>query len=227
MSQVPPPPTPQYPPPAYVAPEPKGKGLAVLALVLGLCGLIPFLGWLTGFGAIVVGIIVLATGRPGKGMAIGGMVAGVVLPILMAGAGMAIFFNLASGKANEVRCISNLRNIGSAVSMYRAENGDKWPQDLQVLQNSQQLGYNSLRCPSAPKGSQNDYFYFAPPTAGVEAGASSSVVACDHKGNHRDGRNVLFEDGSVRKLSESEFQAELAKPHNAAFAAALRAAEGP
>ena len=42
-----------------------------------------------------------------------------------------------------------------------------------------------------------------------------------------DGRAVLRHDGAVRWSTEDAFQAELAVPWNAAFAAALKQAEGP
>ena len=59
----------------------------------------------------------------------------------------------------------------------------------------------------------------------------SAMVACDYIDNHldmgasRSGRNVLTFDGAVRWMGEAEFQAQLAQPQNAAFAAALREAE--
>jgi len=38
---------------------------------------------------------------------------------------------------------------------------------------------------------------------------------------------VVFLDGHIERLKDSDFQALLALPENAAFASALRAAEGP
>ena len=46
------------------------------------------------------------------------------------------------------------------------------------------------------------------------------------EGNHENLRNVLFVGCHVLEFTEEDFQMELAKPHNAPFAAALREAEG-
>ena len=58
-------------------------------------------------------------------------------------------------------------------------------------------------------------------------GPSLTIIACDLKSNHKEGRNVLHLQGSVAWRTEAAFQSELAQPHNAAFAAALKKAEGP
>ena len=79
-----------------------------------------------------------------------------------------------------------------------------------------------VRSDSRPAGRKYDYFYFPP-----SPGGNQTMVVCDYGNNHRDGsRNVVFADGSVRRLSPADFQAELADPANAAFAEALRQAEG-
>ena len=71
---------------------------------------------------------------------------------------------------------------------------------------------------SRPAGRTYDYFYF-PPKSDADP---MTIVACDIGGNHRDGsRNVLRAAGSVHRMSAGEFQAALADPANAAFAAAL------
>jgi len=85
-----------------------------------------------------------------------------------------------------------------------------------------------LSCPnvrgrSRPAGRTCDYFYFPPKSARY----TDTIVACDFAGNHSDGyRSVLFVAGYVKPMKPAEFQAELAKPVNAAFAKALRQAEG-
>ena len=77
--------------------------------------------------------------------------------------------------------------------------------------------------PSAEENRRCDYFYLAP-----SPGAPGDLLmACDFKDNHGGWRSVLYVPGNAKKLTEVEFQAELAKPVNAAFAAALKNAEGP
>ncbi len=87
-----------------------------------------------------------------------------------------------------------------------------------------------LQCPSAGGNRRCDYFYLPPSADPAEDPAGLPrylLAACDLRGNHRNVRNVMYAAGNVRKLSEAAFQAELAKPINAAFAAALKKAEGP
>ncbi len=58
---------------AYAPAQPKVSANAVVALVLGLCALVPIAGILTALPAIVVGIIVLRRKRPGRGFALAGV----------------------------------------------------------------------------------------------------------------------------------------------------------
>lgn len=82
MTQVPPQqPSPSQPLP-YAPPVKKGKGMAIAALILGILAVIPCLGMATGLTAIILGIIVLATGREGKGKAIAAIVLSAVLSIV-------------------------------------------------------------------------------------------------------------------------------------------------
>ncbi|GAG08987.1 unnamed protein product, partial [marine sediment metagenome] len=82
----------------------------------------------------------------------------------------------------------------------------------------------SLQCPSVTIGRFCDYFYLQP-EGGILA-PSGVIVICDLKDNHKGkGRNVCYSDADVEWLSEAEFQAKLALPENAKFAAALRAVE--
>ena len=55
---------------------------------------------------------------------------------------------------------------------------------------------------------------------------ATTIVACDLRGNHEDGRNVLYADAHVQWCEEGEFQRELDKPANRRFAEALREHEG-
>jgi len=110
--------------------------------------------------------------------------------------------------------------------MYMAEpaNNDTPPPDLETIVKTGVIGKGTLRCPSAKAGGQGEYFYLAP----AKGAAGTTIVACDLKGNHRgEGRNVLFSGFNVRWMKEADFQAELAKLENAAFAVALSAADGP
>jgi len=147
-----------------------------------------------------------------------GLVAAVLLVLQYA-------LNL-SGQAN---CTSSLAAMSRATAAYKAQHDGNWPPDLQSLRTVKvdDMQTESFLCPCVrgdrrPAGQTYDYFYFPPKSSA----APRTIVACDFGGNHGDGsRNVLFADGKFRPMSAEEFQAALADPANAAFAAALSQVE--
>jgi hypothetical protein len=136
-----------------------------------------------------------------------------------------LMFQYAEGIAERSNCGSNLAAMSRAIPVYKAEHDGNWPADLQSLRavKVDDAPVESLFCPSVrgdrrPAGRTCDYFYCPPPSNA----APLTIIACDFGGNHGDGsRNVLFADGTFRPMSAGAFQAELADPTNAAFAAAL------
>ncbi|GAA5106576.1 DUF4190 domain-containing protein [Nocardia iowensis] len=98
MSQYPPPgqypPPPGYPPPggqypgqpAYWQESPKGKGLAITALVLGILAVLSFWtlvgGYLFGAFALIFGLVALAKTRSGRAGGAGMAITGVILGVL-------------------------------------------------------------------------------------------------------------------------------------------------
>ena len=134
-------------------------------------------------------------------------------------------------QADRTACMSNLRTIGSAAMLYKAEN-NKWPADLTALPAESVGSTKAFVCPcvlgsgsgNRPAGRTCDYFYCPPPSNA----APQTIIACDFGGNHGAGeesRNVLCADGGVRAMSEAEFRAALADPANAAFFTALSQVE--
>ncbi len=67
----------QRPPPS--APS---RTLAIIALVAGICGLIPLVGLFFSLAALVLGLIALLSGKPGTGLAVGGLLTGCVAAAL-------------------------------------------------------------------------------------------------------------------------------------------------
>ncbi len=193
------------------------KVMAIGALILGLVSIFPCVGILAGIAAVIVGIVSLATGRPGRGMAIAGIVLGLLVPLLQ--------MSILGGTRESVRqavCKSSLMGVRNAVEMYKADNGYETPANLQLLVQGKLILPQMLRCPSTGNTTGVDYFYFFHPND-VPAKA---LVACDLPGNHGDsGRNVLFADASGKFYKESAFQILLTKPENIAFAKALKARE--
>jgi prepilin-type processing-associated H-X9-DG protein len=210
------------------------------ALSYKLLGPLGFVGVLAGAaaGLLVTWLIIMAMFAVSFGKAILAWLptlalAIISLPIIgFLAAVLVPALTMAQEQSKRAACMSNLRIIGSAVMMYRAENNN-WPAGLTALPAGSIGLIGSTKvfvCPwrmhssggSRPAGRTCDYFYCPPPSNA----APQTIVACDFGGNHGDGsRNVLYADGSVRRMSAGEFQAELAKPENASFAAALWQAE--
>lgn len=198
-------------PPGALAPtapaRPPGKTLAVLALVFGLCGFIPALG----LTAVILAIVVLATKRPGRGMAFAGLILGVLLAAGSTTAGLWYITSRARRRADLLRCRSNLHLITLACQQYAAEQDGKYPPNLEALE--RYVGSaDCFQCPATGR----KYIYAPGPGAGRRLWdyESDAIVACDEKGNHEDGRNVAFADGHVQFVSEQHFQELLSRRAN-------------
>ena len=210
-----------------------GKRLAVSSLVLGICGLIPLLGFFTAILGITLGAVSLVKRRAGTGLAIGGIVTGSVGIMIMLAQLIAFAILLPSisfgsvEDALQVSCRYNLHAIGHALQMYSVDKDGKFPPNLQVLVSGDYIESDAFFCPSAEqsngKESGSDYFYLPPSSAGDDP---MKIIACDLKSNHKGGRNVLKLDGCVEFLSDENFRWELEMlPCNSAFAEALRQKE--
>jgi len=213
--------------------------IITLALVLSvaLLGPIGFVGALPGAaaGLLATWLVIKAMFKVSFGKAVLAWLptlalAVIVLPIgLMLTAMIVPAVQQALDQTNRTKCTSNIISIGSAITFYRAVNDDKWPADLTALtpeyvRSPAVYVCRCVRDGNRPAGRTYDYFYLAP----TSNASPQTIIACDFDGNHRDGsRNVLFANGSVIKMTAAEFQASLADPANAAFAAALRQAEAP
>ena len=231
MSQTPPP----IPPPSAAMPggQKKAAGIAVAALVLGICGFIPWLGLLCGLTGVILGIVALAQQTSRKGMAIAGIITGALGPVLMIALSVSILLptlGRAKEQAKRALCQANLKSIALGISFYTSENEDEYPPDIESM--IEYIGNRDLlKCPSAKSGRDCDYFYFQPAKKTTDIGMTNyqnTILACDFKDNHSGkGRSVLYADTRVQWLSEEQFQQELQQIYNADFAAALRKAEGP
>jgi len=212
--------------------------LAVLALIAvglvfsqvskspGLAAMYLSAGALLALVGLILGIV--ATVKRTSKTALG--VGGLVLSIL---AGLGVFSGMLPvlGRAREIAqmsmCAANMNAIGKGMMIYQAEADDASPTELEMLIENGSVPRACLNCPSVRQHPQPHYFYFPPPRGSAPRGAT--FILCDLKGNHpRDGRNVLTYGASVQKFrTEDEFQAALARPENAAFAAALKKADRP
>ena len=129
---------------------------------------------------------------------------------------------------NRTVCMSNLSSIGKGLTIYKGMHDNRFPPSLDALIAEGQPRKHFV-CPSVepdrrPAGQKFDYFYLPPESEGDMSG----ILICDFRANHRGKqRNVLSVGMAVRRLTEPQFQAELARPINARFAEALRKVEGP
>lgn len=215
-----PPSLPPAPPPPSTAPKPPTSRLAIASLVLGLlpCGI-------TGVAGLVCGIlaksrIAKSGGRlGGAGLATAGIIVSAALGVLLIPLA-AILAGLllpalakAKGKAQNVGCVSHLKQLGLALRIYAADNTDKYPLEIGVLTN--ELAHPKLLL--CPQDSRHvpapDWAHFTPQNSSypyfgakyVEGGDPQAVISyCTNHG--RAFVNVLLGDGSVQQLRMSRVE---------------------
>lgn len=224
MSQSAPPPTsPSHPQEAALEATPPA-GLSIAAFVLGLCGLIPLLGLLCGLIAVILGIVALASSNQGKkGLAIAGLVLGVVLPVGSAALGVSVLLPGLTGARSHARSAmssANLNGIAKAVMLYQAGNNDAYPPNLGVLIDEGAVSEKMLQYP----GEEGARAYFYHPPADADAATDETLIACEVRVFLEGKRNILRNDATVLPVDEAEFQRLLSEPVNADFAAAYHAA---
>jgi hypothetical protein len=122
--------------PPYGQPATAKTGLATTSLVLGILSII-CLGPLLGIPAIICGHIARGKikrspgGYAGGGMALAGLILGylsLVLALLMAAVLLPSFSKTKSrSKAQEIRCINQMKQIGLAFKIWEMDNDDQFP----------------------------------------------------------------------------------------------------
>ena len=205
-------------------PSKRRFNLATMALTVGVCafilGFVPWLFMVTpgvALTAIIVGTISLFR-KDGRKVAAGvGIAFGLAACVL----GVKVLaWSVEAGKKST--CETELHSIGQVVQVYTSRHEGVPPPDLHTLIQAKLVPRYGLRCASVRHSDRaSDYFYMPP---GKDA-VGETIIGCDFKGNHRDGRNVLWDHAGVTWMCRKEFAAEMAKPRNAAFAKALREAE--
>ena len=109
-------------------------------------------------------------------------------------------------KGRRAKCQNNLKQIFYAVSQYRDDHNEQYPDSLDDLHDIDDLSV--FKCPSSKNGvpttpSGGDFEY----TKGLSpASKSTEVLAQDKEGNHPDGVNLLHVGGQV------DFQSSGKKP---------------
>ncbi len=204
--------------------EAKPNPLAIASLICGCFLCVPVL---PGIASIVCGAIGLRKTRDpavtGKGLAIAGLVLGA-LNLLGWGAYIALVSAImlpslgrARQTANQVKCASNMRQIGMAILLYSNENGGAYPNSLDQLLLTQDVTSEIFVCPSSgdtkatganpqavaadmASGKHLSYVYVGKGMTDntVLSDAQFVVVAYEPLTNHTNaGTNMLYADGHV------------------------------
>ncbi len=113
-------------------------------------------------------------------------------------------------KANQIKCASNLRQIGQSMQLYAQDNGGLFPPNLQTLAGTQPIGLDAMVCPSSPDtkppntasiGSPSGCSYIYVGADLTSKADPDCILALEDPDNHGlTGGNVLFADGHVEFL---------------------------
>jgi prepilin-type N-terminal cleavage/methylation domain-containing protein len=109
-------------------------------------------------------------------------------------------------KARRSKCQNNLKQIFYAISSYRDDHSEQYPESLDELYDGYVDDLQVFKCPSSAKPvpaapSGGDYVY----RSGLSpASKSTEALAEDTAGNHPDGVNVLRAGGQVDFQSDGE-----------------------
>ena len=111
-------------------------------------------------------------------------------------------------KARRSKCQNNLKQIYYAISAYRDDHNERFPESLDVLYDKYLDDLEVFKCPSsahpvpsAPSGGDYEYHAGLSP-----ASKSTEALAEDKPGNHPDGVNILRIGGQV------DFESDGKKP---------------
>src|SRR3954463_9869978 len=118
--------------------QPETSGLAITSLIMGIlgfCGITALLGII--FGIISLRQIRKSNGRlKGEGLAIAGLVVSAFMLFIPFTAALLLpALAKAKGKAQEIQCMNNMKQVGLGLMMWSRDNGDKFPPDLMSISN--------------------------------------------------------------------------------------------
>ena len=109
-------------------------------------------------------------------------------------------------KARRSKCQNNLKQLFYALSAYRDDHNEQYPESLDVLYDRYVDDLEVFKCPSsanpipaAPSGGDYEYRSGLSPSS-----RSTEPVAEDKDGNHRDGVDILRVGGQVDFKSDGE-----------------------
>ena len=110
-------------------------------------------------------------------------------------------------KARRSKCQNNLKQLFYAISAYRDDHSEQYPESLDVLKDAYIDDLAVFKCPSSaspvpgsPSGGDYEYHTGLSP-----ASRSTEALAEDKDKNHPDGVNILRVGGQVEFQSDGEF----------------------
>ncbi len=129
------------PHPQGIPTEPKTSGLAVASFIMAFLPLLNCIGFILAIVALVQ-IKNPSNRLKGSGLAIGGLVISMVIwPPILALAGVFLpKLAQAKARANRIKCVNNLSNIGKATLGFSQDNGSRTPWNLTPDQNRLHYG---------------------------------------------------------------------------------------
>lgn len=227
-----------YPAGGYAVDPKIGNGWAVTSLIFGIFSFcIPLLATIVAVTAGILGLLKTKDPRVGgRGLSIAGIVLGVVgvLPSIFFSFFVVGLFlpaiSVARQRANEVKCSSNMKQLGLAMMEYSNNNAGHFPDKLEdVLPSNPSLSRSVFVCPSDDKlppsgtsaqaaaheissGKNCSYIYVGNEL--TNTASPDSVLLYEPLADHHRGMNVLFADGTVRWFASADAQKVLSQQNS-------------
>jgi len=199
------------------------NGWAVASIICAVIGLVVPI--VPGVLAVLFGILGIRRLREtdtGAGMALGGIVVGVMSMLISGGVFytyvMPAMQNVRIG-SSQARCTENMKKLGHGLRQYAAANGGRFPDKLESLVTSGKATAELLVCPAsgdtvAPgttpaaqaanlrSGKHVSYIYVGENL--TTASPAECVLMYETPDRHGDGMYVLFADGRVQSIGDVE-----------------------
>ena len=203
----------------------KVSALAICSLILGILSLM-CLGMFSGIPAIICGHLAHSHIKRsdgalhGGGLAIGGLVTGYIGTVLTTLAVLGILAGMllpavatARDRAQRVRCMNNLAQIGRCCMEYAADNDERLPQSFKALESYAGNSPALFVCPATGKqpgdfSSVDEWTDYVLVAEISPNDASNAILAFSKPECYRGkGGNVLTRDGAVRWCDSGEYGA--------------------
>ena len=197
--------------PAQVSPQSaKTYGMAIASMICGILGL---LLWLPCIPAIILGHLGLsaikksAGALKGGGMAVAGLVMGYLMiaaiPLIAIHAALAVpAFNQVQSQGNQMKAISNARQIVLGMKQYAADHDGKYPPTLEPLFEEQILTDRKLlEIPGSLNDPDQGWEYLG--AGHTDSDPGNLIILTSRKPDRTKKKIIAHNDGSVTAERES------------------------